>query len=555
MSAEPRPSPVAGWTASARAWPSPTRSSSPTAFGGPFGGLVAVDVDHVEVQRGEITALIGPNGAGKTTFFNLLTGFDEPDQGHWTFDGTSIEGHAALQGGPARHGAHVPADQGLARLTVIENMRLGADRPARRAALSRRPAKPLWRRQERDITERADALLERFTLDHMRDEFAGNLSGGQRKLLEMARALMADPKLIMLDEPMAGVNPALKQSLLEHIKSLRDEGRTVLFVEHDMDMVHEISDWVLVMAQGRLIAEGTAAADLGRPGRDRRLPGRPPRRRPRRDGRGRRRCRRWASTPRHSASAAFGATARRGSRSTWNEQRRRRPPNVIDATDLVAGYVPEVNILNGCNLVVGAGRVRRDHRSQRRRQVDVPQGGARPGPRALRDRAAARRGHHRARPPTSSSQRGVGFVPQTNNVFQTLTVRENLRDGLLPRRRSASATATTSSPACSRGSRERADQQAGSLSGGERQMVAMGRALMLDPSLAAARRALGRAVADAPGRGVPALQADQRHRRGDPDGGAERPPVPAGVPPRLRARPGSQRLHGVGPRAARPTRR
>ena len=97
----------------------------------------------------------------------------------------------------------------------------------------------------------------------MRDEFAGNLSGGQRKLLEMARALMTDPTLIMLDEPMAGVNPALKQSLLEHIKLLKDEGRTVLFVEHDMDMVHEISDWVLVMAEGRLIAEGTAAEISG----------------------------------------------------------------------------------------------------------------------------------------------------------------------------------------------------------------------------------------------------------------------------------------------------
>jgi branched-chain amino acid transport system ATP-binding protein len=97
----------------------------------------------------------------------------------------------------------------------------------------------------------------------MRDEFAGNLSGGQRKLLEMARALMTEPKLIMLDEPMAGVNPALKQSLLEHIKDLKGEGRTVLFVEHDMDVVHEISDWVMVMAEGRLIAEGTAAAISG----------------------------------------------------------------------------------------------------------------------------------------------------------------------------------------------------------------------------------------------------------------------------------------------------
>ena len=125
------------------------------------------------------------------------------------------------------------------------------------------PFRWIWRGEEHAITERADALLDRFKLDHMRDEFAGNLSGGQRKLLEMARALMTDPKLIMLDEPMAGVNPALKQSLLDHIKNLKNEGRTVLFVEHDMDMVHEISDWVMVMAEGRLIAEGTATAISG----------------------------------------------------------------------------------------------------------------------------------------------------------------------------------------------------------------------------------------------------------------------------------------------------
>jgi len=100
----------------------------------------------------------------------------------------------------------------------------------------------------------------RFKLDHMRDEFAGNLSGGQRKLLEMARALMADPKLIMLDEPMAGVNPALTQSLLGHVKDLRAEGRTVIFVEHDMDVVNDISDWVVVMAEGRVLAEGPPAS-------------------------------------------------------------------------------------------------------------------------------------------------------------------------------------------------------------------------------------------------------------------------------------------------------
>jgi neutral amino acid transport system ATP-binding protein len=222
-----------------------------------FGGLIAVDVDHVEVQRGEITALIGPNGAGKTTFFNLLTGFDTPDSGNWRFDGESVGGVPAFK--LARRGMvrTFQLTKSLARLSVIQNMRLGAtDQTGER--LWTGPFPWVWRRQEREISERAEELLARFRLDHMRDEFAGNLSGGQRKLLEMARALMTDPSLIMLDEPMAGVNPALKQSLLEHIKQLKGEGRTVLFVEHDMDMVHEISDWVLVMAEGRLIAEGTA---------------------------------------------------------------------------------------------------------------------------------------------------------------------------------------------------------------------------------------------------------------------------------------------------------
>jgi len=139
---------------------------------------------------------------------------------------------------------------------VIENMRLGATGQRGERFL---PAlfRGGWRAQEQSNTERADDLLVRFKMDHMREQFAGQLSGGQRKLLEMARALMTEPELIMLDEPMAGVNPALKQSLLEHVKSLRDEGRTVIFVEHDMDMVFDISDWVVVMAEGRIIAEGT----------------------------------------------------------------------------------------------------------------------------------------------------------------------------------------------------------------------------------------------------------------------------------------------------------
>ncbi len=227
-----------------------------------FGGLKAVDVDHVEIQRGVITALIGPNGAGKTTFFNLLTGFDRPDTGDWSFNGESLRRVSAYR--VARMGMvrTFQLTKVLSRLTVIENMRIGAG-GQQGETLLRAMFAPLWRRQEQETTDKADALLERFLLIKKREDFAGSLSGGQRKLLEMARALMADPELVMLDEPMAGVNPALKQSLLGHVKSLRDEGRTVLFVEHDMDMVRDISDWVIVMAQGRIIAEGPPDSVMG----------------------------------------------------------------------------------------------------------------------------------------------------------------------------------------------------------------------------------------------------------------------------------------------------
>ena len=223
-----------------------------------FGGVVAVDVEHIEVHRGSITALIGPNGAGKTTLFNLLTGFDTPDTGEWRFDGRSMEKIVAHKTAAMGMVRTFQLTKSLTKMSVIENMKLGATHQVGEkwwnALLPFR-----WKKQEQIIEQRADALLKRFKLDHMRSEYAGTLSGGQRKLLEMARALMTNPRLVMLDEPMAGVNPALKQSLLEHIRGLRDDGMTVLFVEHDMDMVNDVSDWVIVMAEGRVIAEGTPA--------------------------------------------------------------------------------------------------------------------------------------------------------------------------------------------------------------------------------------------------------------------------------------------------------
>ena len=220
-----------------------------------FGGLTAVDVEHLEIPRGAITALIGPNGAGKTTLFNLLTGFDKPDTGDWTFNGRDIAGVPAFRLAQMGQVRTFQLTKALGLLTVLENMKLGAKHQKGEKFLnSLFPA--LWKKQDTEIAAKAMGLLAKFKLDGKKDDFAASLSGGQRKLLEMARALMSDPELVMLDEPMAGVNPALTESLLGHILDLKKEGMTVLFVEHDMHMVSHIADWVIVLSEGRVVAEG-----------------------------------------------------------------------------------------------------------------------------------------------------------------------------------------------------------------------------------------------------------------------------------------------------------
>ena len=214
-----------------------------------FGGLTAVDVDHLEIPRGAITALIGPNGAGKTTLFNLLCGFDKPNSGTWSYDGKSLSGIPSFKVARMGQVRTFKVTKWLSLLTVVSALLRGEGFWAGLFPF-------LWRAQEQEIEQRAHELLVRFKLDAKEQDFAASLSGGQRKLLEMARALMSDPNLVMLDEPMAGVNPALTQSLLDHILDLKDLGMTVLFVEHDMHMVRHIADWVVVMAEGRVVAEG-----------------------------------------------------------------------------------------------------------------------------------------------------------------------------------------------------------------------------------------------------------------------------------------------------------
>jgi branched-chain amino acid transport system ATP-binding protein len=222
-----------------------------------FGGLRAVDGADFAVAAGSVTALIGPNGAGKTTLFNVLTGFYHPDQGRIVYSGDSIHRkppHSIARRGMVRT---FQITKVLSGMSVLDNMLLGAPRhPGERMlGLALRPFASA--RRELEACERAYELLELFNLHDKAGDYAGTLSGGQRKLLELARALMVEPRLVLLDEPMAGVNPTLGQRLFAHIEELRQQqGITFLFVEHDMDVVMTQADHVIVMAQGQVIAQG-----------------------------------------------------------------------------------------------------------------------------------------------------------------------------------------------------------------------------------------------------------------------------------------------------------
>ena len=222
-----------------------------------FGGLQAVDDASFTVRAGSVTALIGPNGAGKTTLFNVVSGFLRPDAGRIVFEGRDI----------ARRSPHAIARIGLvrtfqltrvlAKMKVLDNMMLAApDQPGEHLHnVILRPRRS--RRRESEVRAQALELLERVGLASHADAYAATLSGGQRKLLELARALMVRPTMVMLDEPMAGVNPTLGRRLLVYLDELRDEqGLTVLFVEHDMEVVMGVSDEVVVMSEGRVISQG-----------------------------------------------------------------------------------------------------------------------------------------------------------------------------------------------------------------------------------------------------------------------------------------------------------
>ena len=225
-----------------------------------FGGITAVDGATFEVEEGSLTGLIGPNGAGKSTTFNCITGVHGPTDGTIYFKGddiTGLEPYEIAQRGMVRT---FQIARELEDMTVLENLMLAPKNQGGESVF--RSVTPGLRgsvaSEEEEIRERVWEMLEFFEIDHLAGEYAGGLSGGQRKLLEMARALMADPDVVLLDEPLAGVNPTLEEKLLDRIHELREEGYTFLLVEHDMDIIMNNCERVIVMHQGQVLADGTS---------------------------------------------------------------------------------------------------------------------------------------------------------------------------------------------------------------------------------------------------------------------------------------------------------
>ncbi len=417
-----------------------------------FGGIRAVNGASFAVPEGSITALIGPNGAGKTTLFNVITGFYKPDAGRISYSGESIYGmapHAIARRGMVRT---FQITKALAAMPVLDNMLLAGPRQPGERLLGLLTQRRASREREQELEEKARELLATFNLESKANDYAGTLSGGQRKLLELARALMTEPSMVLLDEPMAGINPTLGRRLLEHMEELRStQGVTFLFVEHDMDVVMNHSDEVVVMAQGSVIAHGppdevrnderVVNAYLGGGADDATPAGKGP------------------------AATAVGET-----------------PPVLRVAGLVAGYTPEVDILNGVDLEVSRGEIV---------TIVGPNGAGkstmmksifglvtpREGTIHLRD------GEITGQAPHNVTRRGVSYVPQLDNVFPNLSVQENLELGSFAGDRSSIEERMQAMFTLFPRLEERRRQAAGTMSGGERQMVAMARALMPNPEV------------------------------------------------------------------------
>ncbi len=222
-----------------------------------YGGSQAVAGTTFDVPERKVTGLIGPNGAGKSTLMEIIAGGLAPSAGKITFDGTEVQGLGRVR--VARLGIirtfQTPRE--LTRLPVMENLVFAAPSQIGESPLMSLFGRRRWADQERQLRSRAEALLEWVGLTRLREEPAGTLSGGQRRLLEIARAMMAEPKLLLLDEPSAGVFPAVRKLIAERIREMVDQGITVLVVAHNMAFLSDVADDVVVMAQGKVLRRGT----------------------------------------------------------------------------------------------------------------------------------------------------------------------------------------------------------------------------------------------------------------------------------------------------------
>ena len=222
-----------------------------------FGGLKAVDGASFDAMRGRITGLIGPNGAGKSTLMGIVAGAIRPDAGTVTFDGHDVTGlpsHKIARLGIVRT-FQLSAE--FSKLTVLENLLVAAPGQKGESLLGAELGRAYWGRGEAALVDVARDVLARFGMTPKENELAGNLSGGQKRLLEIMRALMSKPKMLLLDEPFAGVNPTLAREIEQYLLDLRAEGLSMIMVEHELSVVERLCDPVVVMAQGKVIAEGS----------------------------------------------------------------------------------------------------------------------------------------------------------------------------------------------------------------------------------------------------------------------------------------------------------
>jgi branched-chain amino acid transport system ATP-binding protein len=416
-----------------------------------FGGLKAVDGSTFSIERGGINALIGPNGAGKTTLINIISGALKAAAGRVRFDGIDVTGwpsHRIAAQGLIRT---FQISRELAGMTVLENMLVPPPNQAGEGFFNAVLRPGVGHRQDRLLVEKALARLDDFGLYDSRDQYARNLSGGQKRLLELARGVMGEPKLMVLDEPFAGVNPALVEILEGHLQALQESGITFVMVEHNLNVVERICDHVVVMAEGRTLATGRLSelrrneevitAYLG-----------------------------GALTGHHVVVAGGEPDAPMPTRGD----------PILTATGLTAGY-GKVPVVQGVDLRAEPGRVV---------AVVGPNGAGKSTMlKAMFGMLGNVSGSVRLAgeeiggwPAFRVARSGMAYVPQVINVFVNLSVVENLEMGGYTLR-SGVARRVEEVLEIFPDLKTARTKRAGALSGGQRNMLGMARALMLDPKV------------------------------------------------------------------------